>query len=214
MSVKIVIADDHPVVRQGLKEMLSAEADLTVVGEASSGQETVDLCGRVAWDVAIIDYSMPGKCGIELLKELRFRYPDRPVLVLSIYPEESYALPVLKAGGACYLTKGSAPTELVRAVRSVARGGRFITPALGERLVQKLTGRGEVPHERLSDREYQIMWLMASGRSMGDIAHELFLSPSTVSTYRTRVLRKMKLKNNAELIRYVVQNQLIGDING
>jgi DNA-binding NarL/FixJ family response regulator len=208
MSVKIVIADDHPVVRQGLKGMLSAEADLTVVGEASSGQETVDLCGRVAWDVAIIDYNMPGRCGIELLKELRRQYPDRPVLVLSIYPEESYALPVLKAGGACYLTKESAPTELVSAVRSVARGGRFITPALGERLVQKLTGCG-VPHERLSDREYQILWLMASGRSMGDIAQELSLSPSTVSTYRTRVLRKMKLKNNAELIRYALQNQLV-----
>lgn len=210
MSVKILIADDHPVVRQGLKGMLSAEADLTVVGEARNGHEIIDLCSRVAWDVAVVDYSMPGKGGIELVKELRLLYPDRPVLVLSIYPEERYALRVLKAGAAGYLTKESAPEDLVTAIREVAKGGRFITPALGEMLVQELTGGGEdALYEKLSDREYQIMWMIASGKTIGDIAQRLVLNPNTVSTYRTRILRKMNLKNNAELMHYAIRHQLV-----
>jgi len=210
MSVKILIADDHPVVRQGLKQMLGAEADIAVVGEARNGREVVELCGRVAWDVAVVDYNMPGKGGIELVKELRSRYPDHPVLVLSMYPEERYAVRVLKAGAAGYLTKESATEELVTAIRKVARGGRFVTPAVGERLAQEVAGGGDKPlHERLSDREYQIMWMLSSGKTVHDIAQQLFLSPNTISTYRARILRKMNLKNNAEMMRYAITNQLV-----
>lgn len=208
--MKILIADDHPVIRHGLKRMLGAEADLTVVGEARSGHELVDLCGQVAWDVAVVDYNMPGRSGIDLVKELRHRYPDRPVLVLSMYPEDRFAVRVLKAGAAGYLTKESAPEELVSAIRKVGQGGRFITAALGERLLEDLTGDGErALYQKLSDREYQIMWMIASGDTVGDIARRLFLSPNTVSTYRSRILRKMKLKNNAELMRYAIRHQLV-----
>jgi len=210
MSVKILIADDHPVVRQGLRQMLGAEADLAVVGEARSGREVVELCGRVTWDVAVVDYNMPGKGGIELVKELRSRYPNHPVLVLSMYPEERYAVRVLKAGAAGYLTKESAAEDLVTAIRKVAKGGRFVTPALGERLAQEVAGGGNKPlHERLSDREYQIMWMISSGKTVHDIAEQLFLSPNTISTYRARILRKMNLKNNAELMRYAITNELV-----
>jgi len=210
MSLKILIADDHPVVRQGLRQMLGAEADIAVVGEARNGREVVELCGRVAWDVAVVDYNMPGKGGIELVKELRSRYPDHPVLVLSMYPEERYAVRVLKAGAAGYLTKESATEELVTAIRKVARGGRFVSPALGERLAQEVAGGGNKPlHELLSDREYQIMWMISSGKAVHDIAQQLFLSPNTISTYRARILRKMNLKNNAELMRYAITNELV-----
>lgn len=210
MGVKVLIADDHPVVRQGLKQMLGAEADISVVGEARNGHEVVELCSNLAWDVAVVDYNMPGKGGIELVKEMRHRFPNQPVLVLSIYPEERYAVRVLKAGAAGYLTKESATEELVTAIRKVAKGGRFVTPALGERLAQEVAGGGEKPlHERLSDREFQIMWMISSGKTVHDIAQHLFLSPNTVSTYRTRILRKMNLKNNAELMHYAITNQLV-----
>lgn len=210
MSVRVFIADDHPVVRQGLKQMLGAEEDLTVAGEASNGHEAIELCERIAWDVAVIDYNMPGKGGVDLVKELRHRCPHRPVLVLSIYPEDQYALRVLKAGAAGYITKESAAEELVNAIRKVARGGRFVSTALGERLAQELAGDGDQPlHRKLSDREYQIMWLIASGKTVGEIAEQLFLSPNTVSTYRARILQKLDLKNNSELMRYAIHHQLI-----
>lgn len=210
MSVRVLIADDHPVVRQGLKQMLGAEPDLTVAGEANSGQEAVELSGHVAWEVAVVDYNMPGKGGVDLVKELRRRYPQRPVLVLSMYPEDQYALRVLKAGAAGYLTKESASEELVKAIRKVAKGGRFVSAALGERLAQELAGDGDQPlHRKLSDREYQIMWLIASGKTVGEIATQLFLSPNTISTYRARILEKLELKNNAELMRYAIRHQLV-----
>jgi DNA-binding NarL/FixJ family response regulator len=210
MTVRVLIADDHPVVRQGLKQMLGAEPDLVVAGEASNGHETIELCERVAWDVAVVDYNMPGKGGIDLVKELRSRHPHCPVLVLSIYPEEQYALRVLKAGAAGYLTKESAADELVNALRKVAKGGRYVSATLGERLAQELAGDGEQPlHRRLSDREYQIMWMIASGKTVGEIAEQLFLSPNTISTYRARILQKLDLKNNAELMRYAIHHQLV-----
>jgi DNA-binding NarL/FixJ family response regulator len=208
--MRILIADDHPVVRQGLRQMLAAEADLNVVGEAKNGNEMIDLAKRLEWDVAVLDYNMPGKAGLELVKDLRQRFPGRPVLVLSMYPEDRYAMRVLKAGAAGYLTKESAPEELVNALRKVARGGRYVSPALGERLASELAGDGDKPlYETLSDREYQIMWLLASGKTVGDIAKQLFLSPNTVSTYRVRILRKMNVKNNAELMHYAIRNQLV-----
>jgi DNA-binding NarL/FixJ family response regulator len=209
MTVRVLIADDHPVVRQGLKQMLCAEADLTVAGEAKSSQEAVELSGRVAWEVAVVDYNMPGKGGVDLVKELRRRFPHRAVLVLSMYPEDQYALRVLRAGAAGYLTKESATEELINAIRKVAKGGRFVSAALGERLAQELAGGDDQPlHRKLSDREYQIMWLIASGKTMGEIAQQLFLSPNTISTYRARILEKLEIKNNAELMRYAIHHQL------
>jgi len=209
MRLRVLIADDHPVVRQGLKQMLAAEPDLAVVGEAKNGQEVIELSRDHAWDVAIVDYNMPGKAGIELIKELRQRFPERPVLVLSMYPEDRYAVRALKAGAAGYLTKESAPEELVTAIRKVARGGRFVTPAVGERLAQELAGGDRSLHEKLSDREFQIMWMIASGKTVGDIAQQFFLSPNTVSTYRKRILRKLSLNNNAELMRYALLHDLV-----
>ncbi|HKE46191.1 MAG TPA: response regulator transcription factor [Steroidobacteraceae bacterium] len=209
MSIRILIADDHPVIRFGLRRLLSTESDLIVVGEAHDGRELVQLSGQVAWDVAIVDYSMPGKGGIELVRELHERHPERPVLVLSIHPEDRFAMRALKAGAAGYLAKESAPEELVTAIRRVAAGGRYVTPALAENLGRQLNGGELAPCEALSDREYHIMWLIASGNSVGDIARRLFLSPNTVSTYRTRILRKMNLRNNADLVRYAIRNQLV-----
>src|SRR5688572_22941451 len=139
--MKVLIADDHPIVRQGLRQMFAGETDLTVVGEARNGQELLDLAKRIAWDVAVLDYNMPGKTGLELVKELHQRYPARPVLILSMYPEDRYAMRALKAGAAGYLTKESAPEELIRAVRKVAEGGRYITPSLGEKLALELDGK-------------------------------------------------------------------------
>jgi two-component system, NarL family, invasion response regulator UvrY len=169
--MKVLIADDHPVVRQGLRQMLAVESDLTVVGEARNGQEVVELSRRVPWEVAVLDYNMPGKNGLELIKELRQRYPGRAVLVLSMYPEDRYAVRALKAGAAGYLTKESAPEELVSAIRKVAGGGRYVTPTLGEKLALELEdNRGKPLHETLSDREYQVMWMIASGKTVRQIA--------------------------------------------
>ena len=182
MNMKVLIADDHPVVRQGLRQMLAVESDLTVVGEARNGQEVVELSRKVPWEVAVLDYNMPGKNGLELIKELRQRYPGRAVLILSMYPEDRYAVRALKAGAAGYLTKESAPDELVSAIRKVAGGGRYVTPTLGEKLALELEdNRGKPLHETLSDREYQVMWMIASGKTVRQIADELFLSPNTVS---------------------------------
>jgi DNA-binding NarL/FixJ family response regulator len=210
MSMNILIADDHPVVRQGLRQMLASENDLNVVGEARNGHEVVEISKRVEWDVAVLDYNMPGRTGLELVKELKQRHPGRPVLILSMYPEERYALRALKAGAAGYITKESASGELVNAIRKVAKGGRYVSTSLGERLAQELAGDSERPvHERLSDREYQIMWMIASGKTVGEVAEQLFLSPNTVSTYRARILRKMNMKSNAELMHYAIAHHLV-----
>ena len=208
--MRVLIADDHPVVRHGLRQMLEQESDVTVVGEARDGQEVMDLCGRVAWDVAVLDYQMPGKNGLELVKELRHRFPGRSVLILSMYPEDTYAVRALKAGASGYLTKESAPEDLVAAIRKVAAGGKYITPALGERLALDLEDtRGTPTHEILSDREYQIMWMIVSGKALTQIGQELGLSPNTVSTYRARILRKMEMKSNAELLHYAIRHHLV-----
>jgi len=208
--MRVLIADDHPVVRHGLRQMLEQESDVTVVGEACDGQEVIDLCGRVAWDVAVLDYQMPGKNGLELVKELRHRYPGRSVLILSMYPEDTYAVRALKAGASGYLTKESAPEDLVAAIRKVAAGGKYITPALGERLALDLEDTNGTPtHETLSDREYQIMWMIVSGKALTQIGQEMGLSPNTVSTYRARILRKMGMKSNAELLHYAIQHHLV-----
>lgn len=209
--MRVLIADDHAVVRRGLKQILSEERDITVVGEAKNGHEALEMSRRLEWDVAVVDYAMPGRSGVELLKEIKRHHPKRPVLVLSMYPEEWHAVQVLRAGGAGYLSKETATEELMTAIRKVVKGGRYVSPALAEKLASGLApDRARAPHETLSDREYRVLWLLASGKPISQIAQEMFLSPSTISTYRTRILRKLGLANNAQLVQYAVQHQLIG----
>lgn len=209
--MKVLIADDHAVVRKGLRQILAEERDISVVGEAKNGHETLEMSRRLEWDVAVVDYAMPGRGGVELLKEIKRHHPKRPVLVLSMYPEEWHAVQVLRAGGAGYLSKESATEELTAAIRKVAKGGRYVSPALAEKLASGLApDRARAPHETLSDREYRVLWLLASGKPISQIAQEMFLSPSTISTYRTRILRKLGLANNAQLVQYAVQHQLVG----
>ena len=210
-KIRVLIADDHPVVRQGLKMMLSSDAEIDVVGEARDGDEAFDMAHKLDWDVAVLDYSMPGRGGVELLADVKHDYPDKPVLIMSIYPEDPHGLRALKAGAAGYITKESAGEELTAAVKKVATGGRYISSALAEKLAMRLTPEQErPPHERLSDREYRVMWLLATGKQISEIAKEMGLSPSTVSTYRTRILRKLGLTSNAALVHYAVRHQLVG----
>lgn len=208
--MKILVADDHPVVRRGLKEILATEHDMTVVGEARNGQETLDLARKLDWDVTVLDYSMPGRSGVELLKAIKREFPNRPVLVLSMFPEEFYATQVFKTGGSGYLNKESAGEELTAAIRKVVSGGKYVSPSFAEKLASELASNGEKPpHEMLSDREYRVMWLLVSGKQLNDIAKEMFLSPSTVSTYRARILKKLRLANNAQLVQYAVKHRLV-----
>ena len=208
--MRVLIADDHPVVRQGLKQILLSDPDVVVSGEAANGNDTLDLARRVLWDVAIIDFSMPGLHGLDLLGEIKREFPTRPVLVLSMHPENVHATRVLKAGGSGYLNKERAAQELNTAIKKVAGGGKYLSPALSERLALDLALESrKPPHESLSDHEYRIMWLLASGKAISQIAREMSLSPSTVSTHRTRILKKLGLSSNAELVRYAVSHCLV-----
>src|SRR6185436_15609393 len=208
--MRVLIADDHPVVRQGLKQILMSDPDVVVSGEAKDGDEALELARRVDWDVAILDFSMPGVHGLELLGEIKREFPAGPVLILSIHPEEVHATRVLKAGGAGYLNKESAAQELTAAIKKVVSGGKYLSPALSERLALDLALEGRKPlHDALSDHEYRIMWLLASGKAIGQIAREMTLSPSTGSTYRTRIRQKLHLSSNAGVVRYAVANRLV-----
>jgi DNA-binding NarL/FixJ family response regulator len=208
--LRVLIADDHPVVRQGLRQMLSTNPDMIVVGEARDGDEAFDLAHKVDWDVAVFDYSMPGRGGVELLSEMKHDYPDRPVLILSIYPEDPHGLRALKAGAAGYISKETVGDELTAAVKKAAAGERYVSAALAEKLAARLTPEQErPPHERLSDREYRVMWLLATGRTLQQIAEDMRLSPSTVSTYRGRILRKLGLATNVDLVHYAMRHRLI-----
>jgi len=208
--IKILIADDHAIVRAGLKQILEDTSDLTVAGEAASGREVFELIRQEEFDILVLDISLPGKSGLEVLKDVKSEHPALPVLVLSIYPEEQYAVRVLKAGAAGYVTKESAPAELVAAIRKVARGGKYITASLAESLADNLEQDLSQPlHHRLSDREYTVLCLLASGKTVTEIAADLCLSPKTISTYRARILEKMHLRTNAELIHYAMQHGLV-----
>jgi len=208
--VRVIIADDHPVVRQGLKMMLSADPEVSVVGEAKDGDEALAMVHSLDWDVAVLDYSMPGRGGVDLLAAVKHDYPDRPVLILSIYPEDPHGMRALKAGAAGYISKESAAEDLTAAVKKVVSGGRYVSASLAEKLAARLTPEQDrPPHERLSDREYRVMWLLASGRSLQQIAEEMHLSPSTVSTYRGRILKKLGLSSNVELVHYAMKHRLI-----
>ena len=207
---KIIIADDHPIVRAGMKQIISEVSDLMVTAEASDGRGLLSKIRSEEFDLVILDITMPRMDGLDVLKQLKIEKPKLPVIVLSMHPEDQYAMRVLKAGASGYVTKASAPDELINAVRKVCRGGKYISPTIAEKLAFQLDADfEEMPHELLSDREYQVLCLLASGKSVTQIAEQLALSVKTVSTYRARILEKMDMKNNAELIHYAVQNKLV-----
>ena len=207
---RIIIADDHPIVRAGMKQIISEASDLMVADEASDGHQLLSKIREENYDVVILDISMPHMDGLDVLKQLKIEKPKLPVIVLSIHPEDQYALRVLKAGASGYVTKASAPDELINAIRKVCWGGKYISPTIAEKLAFQLDANfDKMPHEALSDREYQVLCMLASGKTVTEIADELALSVKTVSTYRARVLEKMDMKNNAELIHYAVQNKLV-----
>jgi len=208
--IKVLVADDHPIVRRGVKQIIEESSDMVVSGEASSGSEVLDRVAESDYDVLLLDISLPGRSGLDILKQVKSMKPTLPVLVLSIYPEDQYAIRALKSGASGYLTKGRAPEELKEAVRKISKGHKYITSSLAEKLADRLSGgMGELPHETLSDREYQVMCMIASGKMVSRIAEELSLSVKTISTHRSRLLKKMALKNNAELTRYAIEHNLL-----
>ena len=208
---KVLIADDHPVVRAGLKELLSGAFGKLTFSEAKTAQETIEMASKEEWSLVILDVSMPGRSGIDILSDLKRAQPKLPVLVLSMHPEEQFARRALKAGASAYMTKETVPEELVKAVRKVLAGGRYVSSSLAEKLASDLReGTNLTPHEILSDREFQILQMIASGKTVTNIAEELALSVKTVSTYRARMLEKTGMRNNAELIRYAIENHLVG----
>ena len=207
--MRILVCDDHPIVRRGLREILEQAGAPVTVGEAASAAEGLALARKQSWDTVVLDITMPGRSGLELLKELKSERPNVPVLVLSVHPAEQYAVRVLRAGASGYLTKESAPEELLTAIRHIVRGGRYISPSVGETLADDLGRPAEqLPHHGLSDREFEIMRLLASGKRVSEIAEQLHLSVKTVSTYRARVLLKLNLRTTAEIMRYAIKHDL------
>lgn len=210
MKIRVLLADDHMLFRKGLKMILEETPDMVVAGEAGSGQEAIDRVSESYYDVVLLDLSMPGKEGLEVLKEVKKIKPELPVLVLTMHPEDQYAVRVLRAGASGYLTKKNAPDEVVAAVRKVFSGRKYISPSLAEKLAVEITEGSEQPlHKSLSDREFEVFRLIASGKSLTDIAKGLSLSINTVSTYRARILDKLNMKNNAEIIHYAIKNRII-----
>jgi DNA-binding NarL/FixJ family response regulator len=208
--IKVLIVDDHAVVRTGLKQIISEIPDITVTDEAGSAREALDKIRNNNYSILVLDISLPDKSGLDALKEIKDEYPGLPVLILSMYPEDQYAIRVLKSGASGYMTKESAPGELVSAIRTVASGKKYVSPSLAQKLAFNLDFNGEKElHEMLSDREFQVLCMIASGKTASKIADELSLSVKTISTYRTRILEKMRLNNNAELTTYAVQKRLI-----
>ena len=207
--IKILLVDDHGMVRNGIRLMFANDPDLEVTGEAESAQQALVLVRDQAFDVALVDISLPDRSGLDLLKQLIELRPKMAVLIISMYSEEVYAVRALKHGAAGYLTKDSSAAAMVAAVRKAAVGAKVISPATAQKLAGMIGGDGLAAHEHLSDRELEVMKMIAAGESLVVIAERLHLSPSTVTTYRTRILEKMALKNNAELTRYVFGNQLI-----
>ncbi len=210
--IRIVVADDHTIVREGLKQVLSAAPDLSIVGEAQSGHEVLQRVRDLEFDVLLLDMSMPGKSGIELIKQVRGEKPKLRILVLSMHQEQQYAVRAIKAGASGYLTKDSASAQLVLAIRKVAAGGAFITEAVAEQLALGAMPQTEgLAHSALSDREFQVFQLLVSGRGVSEIAEGLNLSVKTVSTHKARIMQKMNMSNPAELIRYAIKHRLIDD---
>jgi len=208
--IKILIADDHPIVRAGLKQILAEALDIEATAEAGDGHDLLRLIRKGGIDVVLMDITMPGLSGLDALKQIKVENPNLPILVLSMHPEDQYGIRVLKAGAAGYLMKSAAPDQLVGAIRKVYRGGRYVSPALAEKMAFGLqAGASGLPHEVLSDREYQVLCMIASGNTVKEIAAELSLSEKTVSTYRARILEKMNMKSNSELTHYAIKLDLV-----
>ena len=208
--IRVLVADDHAIVRAGVKQILNECPDIEVAGEASTGEEALRMAREETYDVIVMDITMPGRGGMESLKLMKQEMPKVPVILLTTHSEDEYALRAMRAGAAGYLNKDGVPEELVTAVRKVFRGGRYITPSLAERLADAVGQDTEkLPHELLSDREYQVFIMIASGKSVGRVGEELALSVKTVSTYRTRIIEKTGLKNNSELTHYAFQQKLV-----
>jgi two-component system, NarL family, invasion response regulator UvrY len=209
-TIRVFIADDHAIVREGLKQILAEQRDMVVAGEAENGLDAVKLFRKSRCNVMLLDISMPDRNGIEVLKQIKQEKPELAVLMLSMHREDQYAVRALKAGAAGYLTKQSAPRELVTAIRQVAAGQKYVSPTLAQALAAQIGADHEAPpHDSLSDREFQTLTMIASGKTVSEIARELSLSVKTVSEYRARLLAKMKLKTSAELTHYAIRNQLV-----
>jgi DNA-binding NarL/FixJ family response regulator len=206
----VLIADDHPMVRAGLREFLEEDRSITEIGEAGSGNETLEQLRSNKWNLVILDINMPDRSGLDVLRHIRASYPDTRVLVLSAYPERQYAVNMLKAGAGGYLPKECAPEELLKATRAVLQGRRYVSAQMAEALISDLDGDHDKPlHSRLSEREFQIFCKIAAGRSVSSIGGELCLSVKTVSTYRSRILEKMSMTNNADITTYALKNEII-----
>lgn len=209
-KIRVLIADDHAIVRQGLRQILSETEDMLVAGEAADGLDALHLAREQSWDVVLLDVSMPNRNGIDTLKQLKKEFPRLPVLMLSMHPEEQYAVRALKSGASGYVTKQSAPDQLVTAIRQVASGRKYVSPSLAMKLAEAIAENNDrPPHETLSNREYQIFCLIAAGRPLTQIAEQISISVKTVSEYRKRILEKMKLESNAELIHYGLKHGLV-----
>ena len=208
--IRILIADDHAIFREGLRQILEDVPDIVVADEASSGLEVIDKVSKYDYDLLVLDIAMPGLNGLDTLKLLKSRKPRLRVLVLSMYPEDQYAVRAIKAGAAGYITKASASEDLIEAIGRISKGGRYISTSVAERLLFDFEAETEGPvHERLSDREYQILCMIARGKTVSEIADELILSVKTISTHRVHILEKMNMKNNAELTNYAIKNNLV-----
>lgn len=208
--IRVLVADDHAVVRRGLAQIISETGDIEVSAEASNGGEVLTLTREEEFDVVVLDINMPGMDGLDTLKQLKSEFPDLSVLVLSMHPEDHYAVRVLKAGASGYLNKDDSPDELVNALRRVAGGGRYVSPEVAESLLTHLDAGKDAPlHAVLSDREFQVLCMISEGKTVGDIADDLALSVKTISTYRSRILEKMNMKSNAELTHYAIKHDLI-----
>lgn len=208
--IRVLVADDHPLLRNGLRQVLAQEPDLMVGAEAEDSDQTLEYVEREPWDIVILDITMPGRSGLDVLRDIRRKHPDLPVLVLSMHSEDQFAVRAIKAGANGYISKDNVASEVVRAIRKILTGKKYVSAKLAEILADALNADTERPrHETLSDREFQVLCQLASGKTVSQIATEITLSVKTVSTYRARILEKMSMRNNAELTRYAIQNGLV-----
>ena len=207
--IKVIVVDDHPVVRRGLKQIIEDEPDMEVAGEAKNAGECFSLVRKTDCTLVVLDITLPDRNGFDVLKQLKYEYPNLPILILSVHSEEQYGLRFIKAGASGYLMKEGAPEELVLAIRKVNAGGKYVSASLAERLVSQLGALDKPPHENLSNREFQILCMIAEGKTLKGIADKLCISEKTVSTYRIRIMEKMKMNTNSDLTRYVLENHLV-----